>query len=481
MLGGVIWTLMNKFLSQGISFVVSVVLARLLLPEDYGVIAMLNIFIMFSSVLIDAGFGTALIQKKDADDLDYNTVFYGSTFIGLLMYIICYFAAPYVSLFFKEPQLTIVMRVFLISFVWSGYNSVLNAWITKRLLFKKFFYRTLFANILSAFVGIAMAYYGYGVWALIGQSFTSSIVGLITLQASVDWHPGLMYSWERAKGMLSFGSKILIANCIGQGFNQLKSLLIGRMYTSADLALFNKGGSFPKMIVSNTTGAMNTVLFPAMAQYSDNKEKIRSMMSRSIKLSSYIMFFFVTMLIIISEPLVRILYTEKWVGCVPYMQMVCLQLMLEILSGINLNAMSALGKGNTIVKLEIYKKPVFLIMTVIGVYISVFALAVTLPLYAIYADIVNMRPNKKYLGYTFSEQIKDIAPGSLLAFFMFIIIYPIKYLELGDWCTMLLQISLCIVYQIVLSWIFKIEMYYYTLELAKESIIKLKRKLFINS
>lgn len=467
-LGGMAWSIFDKMGSQGLNFIVGLILARLLVPAEYGIVALTSIFMAISSVLVDAGFGTALVQKKDADDLDYCTVMYSSIVIGFVIYVVLFAIAPFAAEFYRTPELTTILRVVALPFLWSGYNSVLNAYLYKRMMFRKFFYRNLFANIVSAIVGIWMAYGGFGVWALIAQSFTSNIIGMVTLQCYVPWHPKLMYSFDRAKSLVRFGASIAGASLIGTAFNELRGLLIGRLYTPTDLALFNKGGNFPKLIVNNIEGTIGAVLFPAMSQFGDDCEKVKQLARRSMRVGSYLMFFLMVTLIVTCEPLVRILYTDKWVGCVPYMQLVCLQLMIEMVSTENLQALKAVGEGGLILKLEIYKKPVFLIMAIVGAYISVYALALTLPLYVIYAGLVNMRPNQKVLGYTMKEQLLDLKPASLLAFVMFVIVYPINLLDMSDVLKVTCQVLMCVLVYFGLSYLFKVESYRYTLSTIKQ-------------
>lgn len=371
------------------------------------------------------------------------------------------------------------MRIYTLSFIWSGYNSVLLAYISKQMLFKKMFKRSLISNIFSGIVGISVAYMGAGVWALVAQSLTYSILGIVILQLTIDWKPKLQYSWQRAKKLMSFSSKIMLASFIGTSFNELKGLLVGKMYSAADLALFNRGGTIPNLIANNINTSLGTVLFPAMSMHNDNKDKIRNMTSRAIQLGTYVQFFFLTTLIVISEPLIRTLLTDKWIACVPFMQMVCLQRMLEILSSANLQALKAVGEGNSIVKLEILKKPVFLIMTIIGAYISVFALAVSLPLYAFYANIINMWPNKKVLNYGIKKQFRDMRPATLLSLIIFIAGYPINYLNIPDVLKILCSIAICTIIYAFLSHICKVGSYLYCVDLlknVKDKIILKKMK-----
>lgn len=467
-LSGLFWTFFEKIGSQGVSLVVSIILARLLVPEQFGLIAMLSIVISICNTFIDCGFGAALIQKKNSDSLDFNTVLYSSTIIGFILYIVAFFCAPLFAKFFNEPQLTAIMRIYTLSFFWTGYSSTLLTYISKRMQFKKMFKRTMIATIVSGIVGIIMAYTGAGVWALVAQSFTGSLLGIIILQASIEWKPKLQYSWSRAKELLPFGSKIMLASLIGSTFDELKGVLIGKMYSAADLAQFNRGGSIPSLLANNVNASLGTVLFPAMSMLGNNKDEIKQMTRRTIQLSSYVQFFFLTTLIVISEPLIKILLTEKWIACVPFMQMFCIQKMLEILSTANLQALKSIGEGNTIVKLEIFKKPVFLVMTIAGASISVYALAVALPLYALYANLVNMWPNKKILNYGILKQIKDIAPAAALSLIIFFASHPINNMDIPDYTKIICSILTCILIYIFISHIFKLESYTYIINFIKK-------------
>ncbi len=469
---GLIWSFAEKIGSQGIGFVVTMVLARLLMPEQYGLIAMLTIVMTLCGCLVTCGFSVSLIQKKDADDLDFNTTLYCSTFLGIVLYIILFVCAPFVALFFKQPDLTLLTRVYTISLLWSGYNSTLVAYISKHMQFRKMFVRTVIANVISGIVGILMACQGFGVWALVAQNFTSSIVGVIALQFSVEWRPRLKFAWSRAKALMSFGLNVTAADFIGCVFNELRGLLIGKFFTPADLALYNKGCHLPQLISNNIEGSLGAVLFPAMSQINDDKERVRQMLSKSMRLSSYVMFFFLGTMLVVAEPLIRILFTERWIGCVPYLQFMCLGKMLSIVSNANLQALKAIGEGKALLKLEIYKKPVFLLMAVIGTYLGTFALAATIPLYTVYAAFVNMKPNKKFLSYEIKNQLLDLLPATVLFLLMFMMISPLNSLLMPDVWKILLQVAGCAIVYIGISYVFKLDSLIYIMNIVRKKECK---------
>lgn len=460
-LKGLAWSTMEKVGAQGIGFIVSVILARLLTPHEYGIVALTSVFMAISGVFVDGGFGAALVQKKDTDDLDFSTVMYSSIGIGLIIYIFLFIIAPYAADFFHATEFTIVLRVAALPFLWMGYRSALNSYFYRNLQYKAIFYRSIISMVCSAIVGITMAYKGYGVYALLAQGIVSEITALVALQISCPWHPSFNYSIKRARSLMAYGGNVAGASFIGTVFNELKGLLIGRLYQPADLALFNKGGSLPKLIFGNINSILNEVLFPAMSRCGDDRAQVKMLVRRFMRTGLYVMFFLMTILLATCEPLVRLLFTDKWVPCVPYMRLVCLQLMIEIIGFINMQSMKAVGEAKIILKLEVYKKPIFLILTVIGAFISVYALAVTLPLYALYATYVNMSPNKKILNYNIKEQLYDIAIPFLLSSGMFVIIFPLSFLSLPDVVVILLQSLVGLIAYVMMSHIFKVECLFY--------------------
>lgn len=469
-MSGLAWKFSERISTQGVTFILQVVLARLLLPEQYGVIAMINVFIALANVFVVSGFSTSLIQKKDADDLDFSTIFYCSLIVAGLLYSVLFFAAPYISDFYNMPLLTPVMRVYSLSLILYSYNSVQQAYVSRHMMFRKFFYSTLSGTIISGIAGVVMAYLGYGVWALVAQYLLNIIINSVVLRGIIEWRPRWIFSWNRAKKLMKYGSNILGASLIGQIFDELRQLLIGKYFTPADLAFFNRGRSLPHLVSSNIDSSINQVLFPAMSNHSDNPEEIKRMTRRSIKVSSYVMYFFMTLLAVASKPIIILLLTEKWEPAVPYMQMICISSMVAIMSTANMQAIKASGRSDILLKLEFWKKPVFLLLLIFAVRHSVMAVALTMPLYSIYAAIVNMLPNKKILGYGISEQLRDQMPAILLSIACTICALPILNLSINDFVIMFLQIIVCTLIYIGGSILFKVETYRYIKETIIETI-----------
>lgn len=468
-MNGLVWKFAERISTQGVTFILQVVLARLLMPEQYGVIAMINVFIVLANVFVVSGFSTSLIQKKDADDLDFSTILYCSLTVAGLLYTILFLAAPYISSFYNMPLLTPVMRVYSLSLLLYAYNSVQQAYVSRHMMFRKFFYSTLSGTVISGVVGIIMACLGYGIWALVAQYLLNIIMNMLVLRGIIDWRPKYIFSWERAKGLMKYGSNILGAALIGKLFDELRQLLIGKYFTPSDLAFFNRGRSLPHLVSSNIESSIEQVLFPAMSNHSDSPEEIKRMMRRSIRVSSYVMYFFMTLLAVASKPIIILLLTEKWEPAVPYMQMICISSMVAIMSTANMQAIKACGRSDVLLKLELWKKPAFLLLLIIAVKHSVMAVALTMPLYAIYAAIVNMWPNRKLLNYRITEQLRDQMPAVLLSLSCALVALPIRHLFIeSKFLIMVLQTLICVFIYLIGSIIFKVETFYYILNTIKE-------------
>lgn len=454
--GGIGWKFCERIISQGISFLISLVLARLLSPDDYGLIALVLVFINLASVFITSGFATALIQKKDADETDFSTMFYCSLACSAVIYGVIFLISPLVASFYSNSKLSTVLRVYALQIPLSVYNSIQNAYISRKMIFKKSFFSTLISAIVSGGVGVFLAFSGFGVWALVFQSITLTVVSTLVLLVIVPWYPTLKFSASSAKSMMKYGSRLLLADFSGTFFGEVRSLLIGRVYTSADLAFYTKGQQLPNLITGNLNTAVMTVLFPAFSNESDSYEKVKELTKRSIKLMSYIVFPALFGLAAVMPPLIDVLYTSKWSECVPYAQLLCIGLALGVIGTIPLQTLKGIGRSDTVLKLEFIKKPVYVLLLILGVYISVFAIAVTMVVYEIYGLAVNMLQIKKHIKYGIREQLSDVGPAFLAAGAMAIVVYFIPSVG-GSLTTLAVKLLAGAALYIATSVIFKID------------------------
>ena len=459
-----IWRFAERCGAQLVTFIVSIVLARLLAPEDYGVIALVTVFTTILQVFIDSGLGTALIQKKNADDLDFSSVFYFNLIVCLALYGIMFCAAPFIARFYNNPIYVPLVRVLSLTLIISGVKGIQQSYVSKHMLFKRFFFSTLGGTLVSAIAGIALAYAGFGVWALVAQYLCNTAIDTMILWITVPWRPKFIFSWSRLKSLLSYGWKLLVSALLDTVYSNLRSLLIGKIYSSADLAYYNQGDKFPVVIVSNINASIDSVLLPTLSDVQDNHIAVKNMTRRAIMTSIYIMAPLLMGLAFCAEPVVRLVLTDKWLPCVPYLRIFCVTYMFWPIHTANLDAIKAMGRSDLFLKLEIAKKAVGMILLLVTMRISVIAMAYSMIVSSISSQIINSYPNWKLLGYSYLEQLRDILPSILLAVVMGGCVSLFSFLPLGNLTTLLLQILLGGAIYLAGSAFFKLESFEYLLQ-----------------
>ena len=462
-----LWRLAERVGAQGVKLLVELVLARILLPEQYGVIAMVAVFITVFNVFVDSGLGNALIQKKDADDLDFSSVFWFNVVWCVVLYGVLFLISPLVASFYHREELTQILRVLGLQIVISGVKNVYQAYVSRTMQFRKFFFSTLGGTVGAAVIGITMAYRGYGVWALVAQQLFNVLTDTVILTITVKWHPKRIFSFERLKGLLSYGWKLLLSALLDTLYNEARSLIIGRKYTSEDLAFYNRGELFPQVIAANVNTSIDSVLLPTMSREQDERDKVRAMTRRAIMTSTYIMAPLMIGIACIGTPLVRLILTEKWLPCVPYLQIFCASMLFFPIHTANLNAIKALGRSDLFLKLEILKKVIGIALILITMHISVLAMALSTLLNSLICQLINTWPNRKLLDYSYKDQLKDILPNILLAAVMGGCVFAVGLIGLPDWATLLIQVALGAALYAGLSAATKNESYRYLLDVLK--------------
>lgn len=462
-----IWRFTERCGAQLVTFIVSIVLARILAPEDYGTIALVTVFTTILQVFVDSGLGTALIQKKEADDLDFSSVFFFNFAVCLILYIGMFIAAPFIAEFYNDSSLTSVVRVISLTIVISGVKGIQQAYVSRNMMFKRFFFSTIGGTIFSAVFGIVLAYQGFGVWALVAQQLSNTAIDTLILWLTVKWRPKLMFSLNRLKTLLVFGWKLLVSALLDTCYNNLRNLIIGKMYSSADLAYYNQGDKFPKVIVTNINTSIDSVLLPTMSSAQDDRERVKNMTRRAIKTSTYVMAPLMMGLAFCSVPIVHLVLTDKWLPCVPFLRIFCVTYMFYPIHTANLNAINAMGRSDWFLRLEVIKKIVGMAILLSTMWFGVMAMAYSLLLSSVLSQIINSWPNRKLLGYGYLEQIRDIAPAIILAVIMGICVYFIGYIPLPTIVTLIIQIVAGAVTYIVLSAILKLEEYEYLTGMIK--------------
>lgn len=462
-----IWRFAERCGAQLVTFIVSIVLARILAPEDYGTIALVTVFTTTLQVFVDSGLGTALIQKKNADDLDFSSVFYFNFVVCLVLYAAMFMAAPVIAKFYGDVTLTPIIRVISLTIVISGVKGIQQAYVSKNMLFKRFFFSTIGGTIFSAFIGIGLAKAGYGVWALVAQQLSNATVDTVILWITVRWRPRKNFSWERLKGLLSFGWKLLVSSLLDTCYNNLRNLIIGKMYSPSDLAFYNQGDKFPKLIVTNINTSIDSVLLPTMSSAQDDRERVKNMTRRAIKTSTYVMAPLMMGLAFCATPIVKLVLTDKWLPCVPFLRIFCITYMFWPVHTANLNAINAMGRSDWFLRLEIIKKIMGMAILLSTMWFGVMAMAYSLLLSSVLSQIINSWPNRKLLGYGYLEQVRDFAPGILLAVAMGICVYLIGYISLPTIVTLGIQILAGATFYIGISAILKLEEFEYLLGMIK--------------
>ena len=468
------WRFMERCGAQGVTFVVSIILARLLDPSVYGTVALVSVFMLIMQVFVDSGMGNALIQKKDADDLDFSSVFWFNIAMCTLLYLIMFFAAPFISSFYGIPELTLIVRVMSLMLIISGMKNIQQAYVSRHMMFRIFFFTTLGGTVIAAIVGIAMAYMGFGVWALVAQMLVNAFVDTVILWITVKWRPKKIFSMSRLKGLFSYGWKLLISSVLDTVYNELRQLIIGKIYTPADLAQFNQGQKFPQFTVVNINASIDSVLLPTMSKAQDNPAAIRSMTRRAIKTSTYLMMPFMVGLAVCAEPAVRLIITDKWLPCVPYLRIFCFSFAFYPIHTANLNAIKAMGRSDLFLILEILKKVVGLTAILSTMWISVMAMAYSLFFTPIICQMINAWPNKKLLGYSYFNQFMDMLPQICMSLAMGVAVYGVQFFGMNDILTLCVQVPLGMLLYWAMSKVFRVESYTYVIGTAKEFLGKHK-------
>ena len=477
-LSNFLWRFAERCGAQIIQFIVSIVLARILAPEAYGTIALVLVFSQILQVFVDSGLGNALIQKKDADDLDFSSVFWFNVVWCLVLYTMMFFCAPLISAFYNDESLTAIVRVLCLMVVVSGLKNVQQAYVSRTMQFKRFFWATLGGTIASAAAGISLALLGCGVWALVAQKLVNLMIDTTVLWFTVKWRPKFIFSFQRLKGLFSFGWKLLVSALIDTLYKNLRQLIIGKFYTKEDLAFYNQGIQFPKVIVENINTSIDSVLLPTMSKAQDDPARVKQMTRRAIKTSTYIMAPLMMGLAFCADTIVALILTEKWMPCVPFLQIFCITYMFYPIHTANLNAIKAMGRSDLFLTLEIIKKAVGLVVMFSTIWFGVLVMAYSLLFTSVISQIINSWPNKKLMNYSYLEQLKDILPGMLLAVFMGVCVKLIEFLPFGLplIVTLILQVMAGAAIYILLSKLFKLESFEYLWSIAKSFLSRKKTK-----
>lgn len=456
-ISGMIWQLGSRFGSNGIQLLTYLILARLLQPHDFGVIAIVGVFINFSNLLINSGLGTALIQSNKVDDLDYSSVLYVSIILAFIFYVIIYFTAPFIAEYYHQDSIILVLRIYSISLIFFAINGVQTSILYRKLEFKKISILSLIPVLISGIISVLLAFLGFGVYALVANSISTGLLSVLMFSFILKWKPKLEFSISRIKIFFSYSYKILLGNLIDETYKSIFPLIIGKVYTTNSLGFYNFARQMPSLLTATFNATVASVAFPIYSINQNDTYKLKVMVRQSLTLGNFIIFPIMGGLAAISEQLITILFTVKWLPSVPYLQWFCVIYGLSHLDNYNFYAISALGKSDIFLKYQILKKSISIVLLLITVPFGIQTIIYGQVLLAILSIIINFKPNLVWLGYSIKEQLNDIWPYFAASLIMFIGIRFINLIEMNLIMKLLVEIFAGIIIYFFMAIILKLK------------------------
>lgn len=438
---GLAWSSVDNLSKNGIVFIVGIILARLLTPEEFGLIGMIAIFIAISTSIIDSGFGAALIRKKDCSEKDYSTVFYFNMGVAIVIYCVLFFSAPMISRFFNEPELIRLIQVLSISLLIGSLSVIHTTILTKGMNFKLQTKVSVIASITSGALAIVLAFRGFGVWSLVVRQLCHRTVYTFLLWFWHRWRPVLVFSLQSFRELFSFGSKLLVSGLIDTIYNNIYYLIIGKFFSAAELGYFTRANVFKNLPSENLSSVINRVSYPALTNFQDDIPGLKENYQKLIRSTMLITFVLMIGMAVVAEPMIIVLLGEKWLPSVEYLQLLCFVGMFYPLQNMNLNMLKVQGRSDLILKLQVIRKVLAIPIIFIGIFLGIKAMIIGMMVEAIIGYYLNSYWSGKRIGYSMLEQVKDIFPSFLLAISVGIIVFGIAYVfPLEAIWTLLLQI-----------------------------------------
>lgn len=467
---GVFWSAFNRFSTQGIGFVFNIIIARMLLPEDYGVVAILGVFLSIIGCFVDSGFGSALIRKPDRTEEDFSTVFYYNLVVALLCYAVLWFAAPYIASFYDIPLLRSVTRVVGLGIIIGSVQGIMGIKLTIELDFKTKAKISIPANIITGIISLWMAYNGYGVWALVFPGLISGIFSTFMLWLYVRWLPKLVFSWKSFKAMFSYGSKLLASSLLDVTYNNIYPIVIGKFFSSSLLGLYGRADSLAAFPSSNITGILQSVAFPVLSSIQNDEERLSKAYSRFLRMSVFVVFPLMVGLSAVADPFIRILLTDKWEGTIYLLQIICFAIMWYPVHAINLSLLHVKGRSDYFLKLEVIKKIQGVIILCVTIPLGLVAMCYGRIVSSLISLVWNTYYTKKIICYGYFNQMRDIMPVLLHSLVMCVLVHLVVYFMPTLWLKLVMGIIVGAAYYIGGAYLMKFEELDETL-----TILKLKK------
>lgn len=452
---GLLWSSIERFSNQGVQFIFSIILARILLPSDYGIIAMLSIFFAVAQTFIDSGFSNALIRKPDRTEKDNSTAFYFNVIIGLVSYTVLFLIAPIVADFYKQPILSPILRVSALSVVFNSLCIVQQALLTIEVDFKSQAKITLTSSVITGVLGVFLAYKGYGVWALVFQGVASQFLRMILFWIITKWKPYEKFSKESFSYLFGYGSKLLASGLLETIYSNLYPIIIGKFFMPAQLGLFSRAQGLATLPSSNITGILQRVTFPILSLIQEDDERLRENYRKFLRMSAYIVFPLMMLFLSIASPLVRILLTSKWDDCVIYLQILCFAMMWHPIHAINLNLLQVKGRSDLFLRLEIIKKIIGVLIMIIAIPFGVKAMCYGLAGSSLISLCINIYYTGQLINLGYTKQFKDLFPILVNSLILAAIVYFSLSLLQSDWSKLIAGILIGCIYYIGISIVFK--------------------------
>lgn len=469
--GGLFWSFGERITAQLVSTIVTIVLARLLDPTHYGIISIVTVFITFCNVFVTSGMGSAIVQKKEVNDEDYNTAFFISLSIAVILYVVLFFAAPFIADFYEMRDLKWVLRIMALRLPLASINSIQQAHVQRAMQFKRFFIATLFGTVLSGFVGIALALSGFGVWALVAQYLTNTTVDTIVLFFVEKWIPKFQFSVEKAKSIYSFGWKVLATDLVYTVEEDIRSLIIGKVFGSADLAYYDQGKKYPSILVNNLNSAINKVMLPAYSRSQDDLDNLKRMLRKSIAVGIFVLAPVLIGFAAVSDSFISVILTDKWMFCSPYIKIFCIIYLTRPLETACHQALLAIGRSDIVLRIMIAINAVALAAVFIAVFgfNSVFLIAVGSLISSFVSLACFMGYSNKLISYHLREQLEDIGPALFSSVIMGGIVYLIGLVNVDKVPLLFLQVVVGGIVYVLLAKLLKIQDFQYLLEVVKKT------------
>lgn len=426
-LNGLFWNAIQRFGALGISFISNIILVRILDASIFGTIGLLLVFVAISQSIVDSGFTAALIQKKNATQTDYSTVFFWNLIVALCIVAILYASAPYISNYYEDQILCRVLRTQSVILIVHALCVVQTAKLTKELAFKVLSIRNLVAAIIGAIVAITLAYQGFGIWSIVAQEIVVAVIGTILLWVYCDWKPSWIFSWKSFNGMFKFGSLIFMSGIVETIYNHIQSLIIGKAFSIKELGYYTQAKKLESIPITTSSTVLSQVLFPAYSSIADDYARIKRVVRKNISTVSILAFPLMLFLTIYAEPIITLLYTDKWAASIPMFQILCLGGAFHPLNVANTMLFKSIGRGDIFFILQVIKRLICIVLIILSVKYGLYAMMWTMTITMVLFYSINIYFSHRYFRYTIKEQILDIMPGLLFAVCSSVIVSLINY------------------------------------------------------